>query len=190
MSVADGYGIVLINEVGNKALTKELNAFDLHLTNYFGEGDCFEFFANCVLEYRSETDVKDCLVMVKFRYVTYQSSTLDGIEYDEDFIIEEVHLLKAGYKEFWRDQLSMELTQDGHQFGTVDELIKEDEQDEQDEVHKVFGHYEQDLEEEVESWELLYDEALVLSERYQSKENYKNHQLSIQLKNFGFAFEK
>ena len=53
MSVADGYGIVLINEVGNKALTKELNAFDLHLTNYFGEGDCFEFLKRIARKYRT-----------------------------------------------------------------------------------------------------------------------------------------
>lgn len=176
----DGYGIVIIDKEGNKALTKELRAFGFQLQDYIGQGDHDDFFADCVLEYVDE-DVKDCMVVATYQYKSIECRGFDYVDYEDDFVIQHIEVLRWDYKEFWRDQLSDGLTVDGHRFGTVDELLNWKNQIETD--GEETEHY---MTEDVEEWELFYDEELILSERYRSEEKYKSYNSSLFLKGVGF----
>jgi hypothetical protein len=138
--MADGYAVIEINTKG-KGRIQEVQFFDIRLTT-------FDFDSNYILEElmnQLPEGINDVLIMALFNYKSESSydSWSGATEYEDSFLLESHNSVKTNYKEFSREQLTLELECESP-FGFMDSLedIK----------------YRENLKAE---WEEFYDEDFV-----------------------------
>ncbi|MFL1672616.1 hypothetical protein [Paenibacillus dendritiformis] len=149
--MVDGYALIAINEDGSKSTCVERSVFDVRLEN-------LEFYQ---LEDQLTPDgLKDCLVMVFFKYKSVRSSGWEYVEYEDRFFPVSHVVVQDGYKEFWREQISIEVTYNGYKDYPSDDMTEEE---------------EQWTDEMIEEWETLYNEDFKVHPKW-SKENKKDRE--------------
>lgn len=164
---ADGYAVLAVNETGDKAHIVDYRSHDYRLQELVQWDDMH--MEECLLP----DGISDCLVMVFFTYHSYPDGGWEAphSEYAEELNIQHYVIMQENYKEFWREQISYYITYDG---------IKE--------YPREFDKQEEEwFDEDIENWEVLYDDDFNLHPRYESKSKKQkelNDQSSGFLNNF------
>lgn len=181
MEHIDGYVTAIISENGERGKIKDVVWFDFRLQ------DCMD--DSCVEEDILETllgslpkEMYNSYVFATFQYASVQSSCWEYTEYEDVFSMVEMKSLKPNYKELWKEQLVNQLTFDGRRLGTLEEIFQMEKEEGDDQYAR----------EEVEDWETVYDEELVIPKQYESEEAMQQHQMNTQterLENM-FSFRK
>lgn len=166
MEHIDGYVTAIISEDGERGKIKDVVWFDYRLQ------DCMD--DSCVEEDILETllaslpkEMYNSYVFATFQYSSVQSGYWEYVEYEDVFSMVEMKSLKPNYKDIWKEQLVTQLTHEGHIFGTLTEILEKEEEE-------GYDHYAL---EEVEEWETVYDEELVIPKQYESEEAFEQHRL-------------
>lgn len=104
--MADGYVLLEVTTEGEfRVQGEQVNWFDFRLQDV-----CF-FDAEGLDQLVSQLpDLKDCLVMVTFDYECKCSRDWEGgFDCDEEFFVTSHYIVKEGYKEFYRELITVEL---------------------------------------------------------------------------------
>jgi hypothetical protein len=152
----DGIVMIAIDVDGNKSFCKSKEFYDVRLED-------LEMYD--IEDQLTPNDLKDCLVAVFFKYTSVCTSGgwWGGDEYEDCFDIVNHVVIQNNYKEFWREQISIEITSHGYrEYPWVDEP-------------KEFSMNIMDdkewAEEIIEEWETLYDEDFTVHPKWAKKDN-------------------
>ncbi|MDA1675737.1 hypothetical protein [Bacillus cereus group sp. TH152-1LC] len=158
-----GYALIEIDDTGKKARMKEFRAIDGRLQDYLNDYYQNEGIGHDgagELQQQLPQDLKDVLVLVTFNYTSIPAGPWEAphSEYEDVFSVVNHTVMQWNYKEFFRKQVTHDITLEGHiQGNTVEEILSLLKVESTNLIVDVNW-----AEELVESWELFYDEDLII----------------------------
>jgi hypothetical protein len=142
----DGYAIIAIDK--HKSFCIDHHVFDVRLQD-------LEFYE--LEDMLTPNDLEDCLVMVFFTYKSIRSGGWEYEEYEDCFIPVSHTVIQENYKEFWREQISIQVTSRGYEEFPSTNIT------ENNAWHN----------EVIEDWETLYGEDFVIHPKWIKKKEDK-----------------
>lgn len=153
----NGYALIAINKDGSKSMCREHQVFDVRLQD-------LELYH--IEDELTPNELKDCLVMVFFKYESVRSGGWEYVEYEDCLIPVSHTVIQNNYRDFWREQISIQVTCHGYKDFPSVETTKDD---------------EKWADEMIEEWESLYDEDFEVHPRWK-KENKEDREDEINAK--------